>query len=576
MPPLSPAARAWLALAGLAGVGLAAAAWGAGYLGGSPARAPIVTFATDVAPIVHEHCAPCHRPGEAGPFSLLSYDDVRKRARQIARVTGRRYMPPWLPAPGGPVFAGERRLTPEQIDTLARWAALGAPEGDAALAPPVPQFVDGWQLGEPDLIVTMTQPYVVPAEGSDVFRNFVIPVPVGRTRFVRAVEIRPGDKKVVHHANLLVDRARSARRADARDPGEGFSGMDLRIESEVFDPESHFLFWKPGSAPQVEPPGMAWRLDPGTDLVLNMHFQPSGKPETIRAGVGLYFTNDAPTHFPMLIQLENDGALDIPAGDSRFEVTDTFELPMDVDVLGIYPHAHYLGRELDGVALLPDGTRTSLIHIPDWDLNWQAVYRYAQPVFLPRGSRITMRYRYDNSADNVRNPHSPPQRVRGGNRTEDEMAHLWLQVLPRGGGDRRVALQEALMRHRLVKNPRDLTALFNLGSVLILQDRPAEAVETLQGALAIDPDHTTVRNSLGTVLQTQGRFEEAIREYRAVLRVEPAHLDARFNLGNSLAALGRFDEAIEHFAEVVRRRPDDERAREHLAAARAARAGTRR
>lgn len=526
-----------------------------------------VTFNKDVAPILFRNCASCHRPGEVGPFSVLTYAEVRQRARQIAAVTRRRYMPPWLPEAGYGEFTGERRLSEKEIETLAEWVRQGAPEGARSDRPPPPRFGAGWPLGEPDLVIGMTEPYAVPAAGTDVFRNFVLPVPLGEARYVKALEIRPGNPAVVHHANVLVDRTRSSRRLDERDPEPGFPGMDLRLESDVFDPDGHFLFWKPGSTTSADADDMAWKLDGGMDLVLNMHLQPSGKPETIRAEIGLYFTETAPTRFPMLLQLENDAALDIPAGAREFAVSDDLELPLDVDVLAVYPHAHYLGRRLEGFATLPDGTRKPLIRIPHWDMNWQAVYRYREPVFLPKGTTISMRYSYDNSADNPFNPSSPPRRVSGGNRATDEMAHLWLQVLPRTTGDGRIALQEALTRHRLSRNPEDVAARFNLASVLLLQDRSDEALRELEATLVIDPGHATVRNSYATVLQGQGRFVEAISEFREVLRAEPDQLDARYNLANCLAAIGQFNEAVEHFRVVARRRPDDGAARDHLTAA---------
>ena len=195
------------------------------------------------------------------------------------------------------------------------------------------------------------------------------------------------------------------------------------------------------------------------------------------------------------------------------------------------------------------------------------MFRYREPVVLPRGTTVSMRYSYDNSDDNASNPNSPPQRVVAGNRAVDEMAHLWLQVLPRGSGDQRVVLQEAQARHRLRKSPTDVAARFNLGSVLLVQGRQAEALRELREALRIDPGHATVRNSVGTILQTEGRLDEAVREFREVLRLQPAYLDARFNLASCLAAQGRFDEAVEHFREFVRARPDDASAREHLNAA---------
>jgi len=177
---------------------------------------------------------------------------------------------------------------------------------------------------------------------------------------------------------------------------------------------------------------MALRLDPGDDFVLNTHLQPSGKPETIEPRLGLYFTGEPATKFPMLLELQNDLALDIPPGAAHFTVNDEFAVSADVDLLAIYPHAHYLGKELRASAALPDGTSETLIFIPRWDLNWQAVFYYLEPVFLPKGTVVSMQYVYDNSEANPANPFHPPQHIQGGNRTTDEMAHLWLQVLPRG------------------------------------------------------------------------------------------------------------------------------------------------
>jgi hypothetical protein len=216
-----------------------------------------------------------------------------------------------------------------------------------------------------------------------VYWNFIFRSPVNLSRFVKAIEIHPGDKRLVHHANLLVDRTQSARRKETS-PGSGFAGMELQIESEAFDPDGHFLFWKPGSSPIVEPPGFALRLDAGNDLVLNAHLQPSGKVESVQPTVGVYFTNEPATKFPVLLQLENDRALNIPAGENNFVVTDEFTLPGDVQLLAIYPHAHYLCRDMVALARSADGLEKTLIHIPPWDLNWQAVFRLAQPEPLAR------------------------------------------------------------------------------------------------------------------------------------------------------------------------------------------------
>src|SRR5216683_2894166 len=410
------------------------------------AQQPQVTFNRDIAPIFYRACVSCHRPGEASPFPLLTYADAKSHARQIAAVAKSRFMPPWLPEEGALKFADELRLPEDAIVRIQAWVEQGAAEGISAGLPPMPKFVEGWQLGKPDVIVKATKPYALPASGSDYYWNFVFRTPVDRTRWLKAMEIRPGDKRLVHHANVLVDRQQNGRRLEA-EPGAGFAGMELTIESEVFDPDSHFLFWKPGSIPYVEPDGMALRLDKDTDLILNTHLQPSGKPEAIQPTLGLYFTDKPAALHPILLQLENDRMLDIPSGAENFVVTDDFTLPVAADLLAIYPHAHYLGSDLQGLAKFPDGSTKTLIHISRWDLNWQAVFRYAQPVTLPQGTTISMRFTYDNSANNVRNPNHPPQRVVAGNRATDEMAHLWLQALTKdatAGSDPRVAIQEAM------------------------------------------------------------------------------------------------------------------------------------
>jgi Tfp pilus assembly protein PilF len=529
-----------------------------------------VTFTRDIAPILFRSCAPCHHAGEAAPFPLLTYTDAKTHARQTAAVTQARIMPPWLPDPGELVFADDLRLTNEQISLLRAWVAQGTIEGAAADLPAQPQFTEDWQLGKPDMIVRAPRPYTLAADGSDTYWNFVFRTPVDRTRWLRAIEIRPGNKRLVHHANVLVDRGETARLQE-QPPGAGFPGMELIIESEVFDPDSHFLFWKPGSAPYVEPDGMALRLDKGTDLVLNTHLQPSGKPESLQPSLGLYFTDKPATLHPILIQMENDRALDIPPGAKDFLITDDFTLPVDVDVLAIYPHAHYLGKDLQGVATLPDGSTKTLIHISRWDLNWQAVFRYAEPVSLPKGTTISMRFTYDNSADNVRNPHHPPQRVQAGNRAADEMAHLWLQVLPSSsagnGTDPRTLIQEAMARHNLEKNPNDFEAHYNLAALLQLRGELAASVAEFSQAVRLRPADATANNALGAVLLASGRVPQSIPYFSAALQARPDYFDAHYNLGNALAAQGDFGQALVHFNAAVRLNPEDADAEANLGSA---------
>jgi tetratricopeptide (TPR) repeat protein len=535
-----------------------------------PAAQHTVTFNHDIAPIIFHYCASCHRLGEAGPFPLLTYEDVKKHGRQIAAVTQTRFMPPWLPEPQTLKFADERRLTDQQIVLIQKWVEEDMPQGKPADLPRKPQFVQEWQLGKPDLIVGAKKPFLLPASGIDTYWNFVLPVPVSETRWVKAVEIRPGDKRLVHHANILVDRLELSRRLE-KEPGAGFGGMEIRIESELFDPDSHFLFWKPGTVPYVEPDGMALRIDKGTDLVLNTHLQPSGKAEPIQPSIGIYFTDKPATEHPMLLQLECDNQLDIPPGDANFVVKDDFTLPVDVDLLAIYPHAHYLGKDLEATANLPDGSKETLIHIKHWDLNWQAVYRYQTAMPLPKGTVISMRYVYDNSSDNTANPNRPPQRVKAGNRSSDEMSHLWLQVLPKNlpdsNRDPRMVLQEALAQHRVDRDPADFEWRYNLGAMLQARGDVQGAEVQYRAALRLRPDDATVNNALGTALIGLGQVDEAIHYFAAASKARPDYYDAHYNLGNALAVKEDFNGAAEQFLEAVRVKPEDADAEANLGSA---------
>src|ERR1700722_1279055 len=247
------------------------------------------TWARDIAPLVYAHCTTCHHPGGAGPFSLLTYADAKRWGQQMMAVTQSRYMPPWLPEPGYGDFTDVRRLSDTDRDLIQRWVKAGMPEGDVKAAPAPPHYEPTWQLGKPDLVLKVERPGTVPASGTDLFRNLILPYPLKETRYVRAVEIRPTNAKVVHHANILIDRTASLRAQHATDWRDGVAGMELLVDAgNRFDPDSHFLFWKPDTPAIVEPDGMPWRLDPGYRLGLNLHLKAAGKPRTVDAQARVY------------------------------------------------------------------------------------------------------------------------------------------------------------------------------------------------------------------------------------------------------------------------------------------------
>jgi Tfp pilus assembly protein PilF len=519
------------------------------------------TYAKHVAPILFDRCAPCHHPGGSAPFSVLDYESVRRRARQIVAATESRYMPPWLPEPGSGEFAGERRLTSDQIHMIRRWVDQGTLEGDRADLPLPPHLSGGWQLGEPDLVVKLPRPYTLQASGADVWRNFVIPMPVSETRYVITVELQPGSARFVHHALMAIDDTRSSRHRDEQDPEMGFEGMDM---GDAQMPDGSLLGWTPGMLPFAGIEGTAWRLKRSTDLVLQLHMLPSGKPETVDPVVGFYFAKTpglgAPTY---VVMLDADSRLDIAAGAKDFVVADAMELPVDVEALAVYPHAHYLGKRIEAWATLPDGTPRSLVRIDHWDFKSQDVYRYAHPVPLPKGTMLNMRWSYDNSAENVRQPNQPPRRVGAGNRTSDEMAHLQIQVRLRTPQDR-MAVQEAYFRHRVRNSPRNARNLYGLAGALKDQGRWAEAATEYRATLAIQPGYVLAHNNLGAVLLEQGYRDEAIGHFRAALRLDPDFAGAHYNLAIASSAQGRVDEAIRHYGDALRSESDFAEAHNNL------------
>jgi Flp pilus assembly protein TadD len=476
-------------------------------------------------------------------------------------------MPPWLPERGYGEFMNERRLEDEEIETIQRWVDEGASEGDPADKPPMPEWVDGWQLGEPDLVLRMPNAYTLRADGSDVFRNFVIPIQLPSTRYVRAMEFRPDRPNVVHHAVIGVDRRRFSRVFEREDPEPGFDGMPSEQVETLFG-------WTPGKAPFRESEDMARPVEQGSDLVLQLHMLPTGKPETIQPSVGVFFTSTAPTRVPFLLKLGKK-VIDIPVGQKEYTVDDTYVLPVDVDAFSVYPHAHYLAKDMKAFAVLPDGSRKWLVWIKAWDFKWQDQYRYVTPLFLPKGTSLTMSFTYDNSSDNPRNPNRPPRRVKWGPGSLDEMGDLWLQVVPRTASDidvlrgdfveRELQADIAGAERALQADPLDGEMHNFLGTRYLLAGRTPDAIEHFEQGLRLKPDDAEAHNILGSVLQSQGRLAEAIGHLREASRLRPRDDRVQFNLGNALGAAGKVREAIDHFRRAIALNPGDADAHHNLA-----------
>lgn len=527
----------------------------------SPAGAQDVTFTRDIAPIVFEACASCHRPDGPGPFSLTTYQDVRRRATQIVDVTRRRFMPPWKVEPSVGHFVGQRPLTDREIGVIERWAASGAPEGDPARVPALPAFAARWLLGTPDLVVTPEAPFMLPAEQSDVFRIFAIRVPVTRRTYVTGIEFHPGNGRVVHHANIRIDRTDATRRMDEADPLPGYDGLMPRSAAY---PDGHFLGWTPGQVAPLVPADLAWTLEPGSDLVVQLHLQPSGAVEEVLPEIGFYFSNQPPRRTPSILRLGSQG-IDIPPGDPTYVIRDSYVLPVDVELLAVQPHAHYRAREILGIAELPDGSARQVMRITDWDFRWQHVYRFQTPQRLPKGTRLLMQFTYDNSAGNPRNPERPPSRVFWGQRSRDEMGDLWFQLLAANDADRarlnaeitaKMTAEDITGYETMLKvTPGDAELHDDVAMLYLAMGMAANAVRHFEVSAALQPDSAAAHFNLGTALAQTGRLDAAVAALEEAVRRRPDYARAHGNLGRVLLAQGKVADAIEHLQAAVRLEP---------------------
>ncbi len=390
------------------------------------------TYYADVLPILQKRCQDCHHPGEVAPFSLLTYEQAKKRAHDLADVVEDHKMPPWPASTttGGP-FRDARILSKAEIETLTEWAEAGAPEGLASAGPPPRKFDDEWPLGKPDLVLKPDDAYTVGAEGRDEYRVFVISTGLKEGKWIRAVDYKPGNRRVVHHLLGAFDTRGAAKAKDLADPKPGY---------EVFGgfgvlPSGTLGGWAPGKTAHFEADSVGRYLPAGSDVLIQIHYHKSGKPESDQTAIGLYFARKPVDKLlrgaivrPPTQSLFSRPQLIIPAGVANYETRGSFNLPYDAHLIGITPHMHLLGKDFLLTALRPDGSRLNLIKIDQWNFNWQLNYELEHPIALPKGTKIELLAHFDNSASNPNNPNSPPREVRWGEQTTDEMCIGFLQL----------------------------------------------------------------------------------------------------------------------------------------------------
>lgn len=546
---------------------------------GNAEAARDVTFTRDIAPLVFDRCAPCHRPKGAAPFPLMSYDDIQKRLEQIVEVTDSGYMPPWLPKRIHEFpLRGDRSLSDTQKALFVRWGEQGCPEGDPKDLPEAPIWPDGWPIGPPDLVVKMPTPYVRPAGDRDLWRNFVLPVPTDRPRYVQLVDFMPGNAQAIHHAVIGVDTTAQSRAMDSEDEEAGYNAVRdgiVSLGSASSMVGDQFIGWLPGKIPDKDDFDQIWRMEPGSDLVLQLHLPAVGKDETIQSSIGLYFTDIPPKHITGSILLSGR-EIDIAPGVDDYVVEQAYRFPVPVVLTRIFPHAHYLCTEMYIYAKFPAGQEKLILHIPEWNFDWQDDYRYIEPIELPAGTEVRMHYRYNNTENNVRNPSIPPVRVVYGEDTKDSMADLLLFFNLRNRREEQVFRSDYLKfqfrlsygryKRAAARDPSDLLAHIRAGEAAILLGHQDEAKGYFERALEIDPDSADAHARVADILERERDIAGAIRELVRAIKLDAKNPHYRKQLGLILHRNGKLKQAAEQFTTYVELSPGDAEMYSHLGA----------
>jgi mono/diheme cytochrome c family protein len=363
-----------------------------------------VTFTKDIAPIFFSKCAACHRPGEIAPMSLLTYKDARPWARSIKEKVVNRDMPPWHADPQHGAFKNDRRLSDKEIATISAWVDGGAVEGSARDLPPTPQFTDGWQIGQPDIVLSMAKEFNVPAEGTVDYQYIFVPTGFTEDKWIQAAEVRPGNRAVVHHVIVFVVDPEARKRGGAIGRDGGFEGL---------------VGMAPGEDPMILPDGIGKLVKAGSSLVLQVHYTPNGRPAADRTSIGLRFSRK-PVHQALTGGMAVNHGFEIPAGDGNYEVRSNYTFKADAHILNLMPHMHLRGKDFEYRLVYPDGTAKTILRVPRYDFNWQTRYELKDSIAAPRGSRLECVAHFDNSVKNKWNPDATKP-VRWGDQTWEEM-----------------------------------------------------------------------------------------------------------------------------------------------------------
>lgn len=409
-----------------------------------PAFSQTVTYSEDIAPIIYSRCTNCHRAGEIGPMPFTNYSEVSAWGGMVSYVTEIKYMPPWKPNPEFSKLLGENYLTDAEIDLIKQWVAQGMPQGDPSLEPPLPVFPTGSQVGQPDLVLSFTEAHLHPGTGVDEYRFFVLPTGLTQEKYLKALEVRPGNLKAVHHTLCWQDTAGIGAANDAATPEYGYEGF-----AGQFGLDNQLPGYVPGQKPRKYPDGLAQKLKPNADIILQMHYAPSSIDMVDSSSVYLFFADSAETitryvsskvMLPFAGTLTNGPFIIQPNEIKRFH--GVYEVPANVSLLGIAPHMHLLGQDWEVVLITPSGDTVNLIKIDEWDFNWQGGYTFPGFIKAEAGSEIHAWATYDNTANNPLNPNNPPKTISWGEKTTDEMYYLPIMYVPYQAGDENIVFED--------------------------------------------------------------------------------------------------------------------------------------
>lgn len=403
-----------------------------------------ITYSKDIAPIIYSNCTVCHRSGEVGPMALTSYDEVRNWGPMIQYVTEINYMPPWKPDKHYSRFLDERGLEEEEIQLIKDWVEAGMPQGNLADEPALPEFPEGSAVGQPDLVLSFSQAFTHKGNNRDQYQVFVLPTGLTEDKVIKGIELRPGNRKIVHHALFALDVSGQAKKLDDQTPEYGYPGFGGYGVQVV----ENYNGYVPGAKPILFSEGVGQRMYAGSDLLIQMHYAPIPVDETDSTTVNIFFADEEEQvdrfvqeriMLPFGSTIQNGPFVMLPEQSKRFHCK--WKVDGKVSLIAIAPHMHLLGRDWEVFAISPAGDTTNLISIPDWDFNWQGGYYYRKFIVIERGSEIHAFATYDNSSNNPLNPNSPPKLVTWGEGTSDEMFYLPFFFVPYRQGDENVVFQ---------------------------------------------------------------------------------------------------------------------------------------